>query len=293
MGCSKGWGTWLIPASCCFRHACTRVAADGLISAADFLPARVWCSHVSRAFRHPTVNFQSFSVTQTNKLFIDKVKNCIFIVINLFIYARLLLWKVQFVGFAHAKPNAKQKFNQREYSPPKSGKHSLILVQKEPLWSHLTAISITKKGRVVLLQHVGIKVELSCGSLRVLFFKNATSGLVKPSLQWMDARCCSWVGKSACLQAFISSQFSTLVSKLLLLEYLVYFRARFLILKCSWSLVRNISDCDSLFQPPLPLGWLSGFINLLPFHWEIMRHSGTAATLILSELPTKNVPLLL
>lgn len=63
----------------------------------------------------------------------------------LFINIRLLLWKVQFVVFAHAK---------REYTPPKSGKYSFILFQKEPLWIHLTAISIAKKGRAAPLQHV-------------------------------------------------------------------------------------------------------------------------------------------
>lgn len=72
---------------------------------------------------------------------------------NLFISIRLLLWKVQFVDFAHAKLNAKQKFQQREYTPPKSGKYSFILFQKEPLWIHLTVISITKKGRQHFLRY--------------------------------------------------------------------------------------------------------------------------------------------
>lgn len=87
---------------------------------------------------------QSFSVTQTNKLFIDKVKNGIFVVINLFISIRLLLWKVQFVDFAHAKLNAKQKFQQREYTPPESGKYLFILFQKAVDSRQKTVISITK-----------------------------------------------------------------------------------------------------------------------------------------------------
>lgn len=47
------------------------------------------------------------------------------------------------------------------------------------------------------------------------------------------------------LSAGVSFQFSVLVSKLFLLKFLVCFQGCFLILKCSWGIVGNISDCDS------------------------------------------------
>lgn len=138
-----------------FRAAvCTRDAADGLISVADFQEQEQESDTLTCLLCFATQPL-TFKVSVWHK-----PTNCPSTRLKLYLYCNesvyfypFIIVKVQFVDFAHAKLNVKQKFQQSEYTPPKSGKYSFILFQKEPLWIHLTVISITKKGRTALLQH--------------------------------------------------------------------------------------------------------------------------------------------